>query len=272
MAGKYEAKKPPRSPAGAASLWQTVKTVFVWVVMLAAVAMMIFTIVSVSTFDRNDRALFGYKAFIVRTDSMKATDFAAGDLVLLKEVDPATLQPGDIIAFRSTDPDSFGQTITHKIRRLTTTENGWPAFITYGTTTNVEDATPVTYAQVQGKYQFAIPKIGTFFTFLKTVPGYICCILLPFILLIAMQGANSIKLFRQYKAEQMAQLEAKRKKEMEEMAAERKKLAQERAESQKMLEELQRIQALLMDSAQREPSSPSEQQRCKQEDPDYISH
>ena len=35
-----------------------------------------------------DRSLFGYKAFIVLSDSMKATDFDAGDLVLVKEVDP----------------------------------------------------------------------------------------------------------------------------------------------------------------------------------------
>ena len=37
-----------------------------------------------STFDRSDRNLFGYKAFIVLSDSMKATDFDAGDLVLAK--------------------------------------------------------------------------------------------------------------------------------------------------------------------------------------------
>ena len=48
--------------------------------------------------DRNDRALFGYKMYIVRSDSMSATDFKAGDLILVRSVDPATLQEGDIIA------------------------------------------------------------------------------------------------------------------------------------------------------------------------------
>ena len=56
--------------------------------------MMVFTIVSVTTFDRNDRALFGYKMYIVRSDSMSATDFKAGDLILVRSVDPATLQEG----------------------------------------------------------------------------------------------------------------------------------------------------------------------------------
>ncbi len=40
-----------------------------------------------NTFDRADRSLFGYKAFIVLSDSMSATDFSAGDLVLSKAND-----------------------------------------------------------------------------------------------------------------------------------------------------------------------------------------
>ncbi len=244
MTEQYEAKhKAPSS--GAAKVWETVKTVFTWAVMLAAVAMMIFTVVSVSTFDRNDRDLFGYKAFIVRSDSMKATDFAAGDLVFLKEVDPKTLQAGDIIAFTSSDPNNFGETYTHKIRSLTVTEKGEQAFITYGTTTNVDDIYPVTYEQVQGKYQFSLPGVGSFFTFLKTVPGYICCILLPFLLLIIIQGLNSVKLFRQYKAEQMAEIEARRESEKAELAAEREALKAERKKQEEMMQKLLEMQAAL---------------------------
>ena len=80
-----------------------IRNVVVWLMVVLAAGMMIFTIVSVSTFDRTDRKLFGYKAFIVLTDSMSKTDFDAGDLVLVKEVDPSTLAEGDIIAFISQD-------------------------------------------------------------------------------------------------------------------------------------------------------------------------
>ena len=92
-----------------------IKNVFIWLIVILAVCMMIFTIVSVNTFDRNDRSLFGYKAFIVRTDSMSKTDFSAGDLILLKEVDPSTLKEGDIIAYISQNPANYGETVTHKI-------------------------------------------------------------------------------------------------------------------------------------------------------------
>lgn len=139
-----------------------IKNIFVWLVVAVAVCMMIFTVVSVNTFDRADRSVFGYKAFIVLSDSMSATDFSAGDLVLTKEVDPATLQAGDIIAFQSTHTESYGEVVTHKIRELTTDENGSPGFITYGTTTDENDESIVTYDFVLGKYQTRLPGSGKF--------------------------------------------------------------------------------------------------------------
>lgn len=211
-----------------------IKNIFVWLMVALAVCMMIFTVVSVNTFDRSDRSLFGFKAFIVLSDSMSKTDFDAGDLVLVKEVDPATLKEGDIIAYTSQNTSNYGETVTHKIRKLTTEANGEAGFITYGTTTDTDDETVVTYPYVLGKYKTNIPKVGRFFMFLKTTPGYIVCILIPFLLLILIQGLNCIKLFRRYKLEQMA-----------EMQEERAKIEEERAESQKMMAELLALKAQL---------------------------
>ena len=211
-----------------------IKNIFVWLMVVLAVGMMIFTIVSVTTFDRSDRSLFGFKAFIVLSDSMSKTDFSAGDLVLVKEVDPSTLKEGDIIAYTSQNTSNYGETVTHKIRKLTKDANGEPGFITYGTTTDTDDEIVVTYPYVLGKYQTHIPKIGQFFMFLKTTPGYIVCILIPFLLLILIQGIHCIRLFRRYKQEQMAELRE-----------EREKIEAERAESQKMMAELLELKAQL---------------------------
>ncbi len=204
-----------------------IRSIFVWLFVVLAVGMMVFTIVSVSTFDRADRNLFGYKAFIVLSDSMKKTDFDAGDLVLIKEVEPSTLKEGDIIAYTSQNTANFGETVTHKIRKLVTDAEGNPGFVTYGTTTDTDDETVVTYPYVLGKYQSHIPKVGKFFQFLKTTPGYIVCILVPFLILILMEGLRTISLFKKYKAEQQAELQA-----------ERDKIAEERAETQRMMQEL----------------------------------
>ena len=45
-----------------------IKTALVWLVVLLAVSMMIFTVISVTTFNRNDRDLFGFKMYIVNSD------------------------------------------------------------------------------------------------------------------------------------------------------------------------------------------------------------
>ena len=206
------------------------KNILVWSIGILAVGMMIFTIISVNTFDQTQRNLFGYKALIVLSDSMSATDFDAGDLILVKDVDPTTLQEGDIIAYTSTNSNNYGETVTHKIREITTHENGQPGFITYGTTTDTDDENIVTYEYVLGKYIKAIPNIGEFFQFLKTTPGYLICIFIPFMLLILSQVLNSITLYKKYKNEQKAELQA-----------ERDQIAAEIAESQRIKEELLKL-------------------------------
>ena len=201
--------------------------VFVWFMVALAVFMMIFTILSATTVNKQDKSIFGIKAFIVLSDSMAATDFDAGDLIFSVGCKPEKLEAGDIITFQSQNSDSYGEVITHKIRKLTTTEDGLPGFITYGTTTDSDDESIVPYAFVMGKYIGKVPNLGHFMNFLKTTPGYIICILLPFLALIIFQGINCIKLFRRYKSEQL-----------EEMNAERAKIEAERAEAQKMMQEL----------------------------------
>ena len=71
--------------------WKVIRSIFVWLMVVFAVGMMVFTVISVSTFDRADRKLFGYRAFIVLSDSMSKTDFNAGDLVLVMVTPPQRL-------------------------------------------------------------------------------------------------------------------------------------------------------------------------------------
>lgn len=222
-----------------------IKNFIVGLITALAVFMMIFTLISVTTFNRNDRQILGYRAYIVKSDSMSATDFDAGDLILVKQVEPAELQEGDIISFISQNSENFGETVTHKIRRKTTDASGAPGFVTYGTTTDTDDATVVTYPYVLGEYQFAIPKLGVFFNFLKTPQGYFVCIFTPFMLLILYQAYQSIMLFRAYKKEQNAELEA-----------EKAKLEADRQETLRMMKELQELKAQM---EQQKAQKPEEQ-------------
>ena len=172
-----------------------------------------------------------YERAIASEPTMMPTRYS---LCLLKVKEGDKVKQGDIITYMSQNSDSFGETITHKIRSLTTDAAGNPGFITYGTTTDTDDETVVTYPYILGKYEKAIPNLGNFFMFLKTPQGYIFCIFIPFMLLILYQGINCVKLFRRYKKEQMEELET-----------ERAQIEKERAESAKMMEELMALKAQL---------------------------
>ena len=180
---------------------EAVRNILSWTLTAAAAVMIIFTIVSLTAADREDRSIFGFRAFIALSDSMSATDFDAGDLVLVKEFDPATLKEGDIIAYISRSSASNGETTTHKIRRLTVDEDGKPGFITYGTTTDTDDEGIVTYGDVLGVYRGHIPKVGRFIAFIKTTGGFITCILVPLFLIVLSQGISCIRLLRTYRQE-----------------------------------------------------------------------
>lgn len=236
-------------------IFELIKTVAVWLVMGLAMFMMIFTVISVNTFNRNDRNLFGYRAYIVNSDSMAKTDFDAGSLIFVKQVDPSELEVGDIITYISQNSENYGVNVTHKIRSKTVDKQGNPGFITYGTTTGVDDPTIVTYPYVLGRYEGHLDKVGTFFNFLKTPQGYIVCIFVPFMLLILYQGVNCIRLFRRYKQEQMDELKAKQDA-----------IEAERAENARMIEELKALKAQL-ESQQLDALKKSEGEEVQSEQP-----
>ena len=202
--------------------------VVTWLLVAFTVFMMIFTIVTVSTVDKNERNVFGMKFYIVKTDSMSPSDknadldvhFSAGDIVIIKNVkDNSSLQAGDVIAFLSTNDESYGETVTHMIREVKRAENGSViGYVTFGTNTGATDEALVEPEYVLGKYTGKLPGVGNFFAFVKSTQGYIICILVPFLLLILYNGINVIRLFRRYKKEQNAIIEAERA----EIAAERK--------------------------------------------------
>ncbi len=244
-----EEQTAPEQVSTVKKVFNIIKRVFTWIVVIFAVFMMIFTIISTTTFNRRDRGLFGYKMFIVLSDSMSISEqdttaedkagihFNAGDLIFSKNLDPedcVQLQPGDVITFQSQNGDNFGEVVTHKIRRIAKTAEGSLGFVTYGINTNTDDETIVTPDFVLGKYAGRIPKLGTFLSFQKSTVGYITCIFVPFVILIIIQGVKSIRLFRVYKKEQHAELDA-----------EKAELAAQKAETEKMMREMLELKAQL---------------------------
>lgn len=223
-----------------------------WILIVFTVCMMIFTIVSVATLDRNDRNIFGYQFLIVQSDSMSPSEknahldvhFSAGDIIIINNVENAwALQPGDVISFTSFSEVSYMETVTHMIHDVKKDDKGKVVgYVTYGTNTGAIDEAVVEPEYILGKYTGKLPGVGHFFAFIKSTPGYILCILVPFLLLILYYGVDVIRLFKKYKGEQNAILEA-----------ERAEIAEEKRQTEQMLRELQALKEQLAQQAQPAP-------------------
>ena len=219
------------------NIFNIITKVLSWILVAFTVFIMIFTVVTVTTIGKNERSIFGYKFYIVQTDSMSLSEnnadldvhFNAGDLIVVKNLkDTSVLKKGDVISFVSTNSSSYGETITHMIYDVQYKSNGAiDGYVTYGTNTGAIDEALVRPEYILGQYTRKLPTVGKFFAFVKSTPGYIACILVPFLLLILYNGVNVISLFRKYKKEQNDAIEE-----------ERRQIEQERAEAQRMMAEL----------------------------------
>ena len=244
-----------------------------WLLVAFTVFMMVFTVFTVSTVDKNDRGIFGMKFYIVRTDSMSPSEnnkdmdvhFSAGDIVLIQSVgDPFSLEAGDVIAFLSMNSVSYGETVTHMIYEVKKdAEGNVLGYVTYGTNTGAIDEAVVEPDYVIGKYVGKLPGVGNFFAFVKSVPGYIVCILIPFLLLILYNTVNVIRLFRRYRKEQNAIMEAER----EAIAAERMQNEEERKKTEDMMRELLALKAQLEMQAKPAPTSEETEKTSPAQDP-----
>lgn len=230
--------------ASAKRVLNIVFKVATWLLVAFTVFMMIFTIITVTTVDRNDRNIFGVRFYIVQTDSMSLSEnnayfkvhFNAGDIIIIKDVeDTTTFRQGDIIAFMSTNSESYGETVTHMVRKVQKNDEGKvEGYVTFGTNTGTDDEALVEPEYILGVYSGKLPSIGSFFAFVKSIPGYVICILIPFLVLIIYNAVNIIRLTRKQKYEQMRA-----------MKAERDRIEAERAEVQRMMHELLSLKSQL---------------------------
>ncbi len=95
----------------------------------------------------------GVEAYHVETGSMEPA-IPTGSLIYVDPVSPETLEPGDIVAFRSGDT-----VITHRV-----VENHYlyNELITKGDANEKEDIKPVRYDEVIGRVTVHFPVIGRF--------------------------------------------------------------------------------------------------------------
>ena len=112
--------------------------------------------------------LFGMQVFTVLSGSMEPT-YHVGSLIYVKETDPMTLQPGDVITFMLDE----NTVATHRIVDVIPDEED-PSVIRFQTKGDANDAVDgslVHYKNVLGTPVFTIPKLGYLASYIQNPPG-----------------------------------------------------------------------------------------------------
>ena len=132
-------------------IWNIVSTALVVLIVLCAVFLM-------------GSRLLGFQCYNVISPSMEP-EYMVGDLIYVKDVDPAIIKEGDVITFIVNEDLVVG---THRVVRVDA-EN--QRFYTKGDANEIEDQSPVHFNNVIGVPKFSIPKLGYVSDFVQNPPG-----------------------------------------------------------------------------------------------------
>lgn len=147
-------------------VWGIVSWVLVCVVVLAAVFLM-------------GSRLLGYRVFNIVSGSMEPV-YHVGDLIYVQEVDPNTIQPGDVITFVLNEDLVVA---THRVVRIDAEKQ---RFYTKGDANETEDGGSVHFKNLIGVPRFNIPGLGHVSDFIQKAPGlYITIAAVAVLLLLA---------------------------------------------------------------------------------------
>ena len=135
----------------AKKIWGITSTVLVTLVVLAAIFLM-------------GSRVVGYRVFNIVSGSMEP-EYSVGDLIYVKEVDPETVKPGDVITFVLNEDLVVA---THRVVRVDAEKQ---RFYTKGDANETEDSAPVHFNNLVGIPQFAIPGLGYVSDFIQHPPG-----------------------------------------------------------------------------------------------------
>ena len=108
--------------------------------------------------------ILGYRVFNVISGSMEP-QFSVGDLIFVKQVEPASISVGDAITFVLNEELVVA---THRVVAVDT-ENS--CFYTKGDANQVVDSAPVHFNNVIGVPQFSIPMLGYVSDLIQNPPG-----------------------------------------------------------------------------------------------------
>lgn len=148
-----------------------------WAVILLAA---LFAFTTLATRDTNQVAsLAGYTPLTVASDSMAPT-FRAGDLIIIRKCDPATLKEGDVVTFHTIINNEFALN-THRIAEIQDL-GGARSYVTKGDNNELADIHMIADGDIVGKYVCHLAGFGKVMSFLSSSMGFLLVIVLPLLI------------------------------------------------------------------------------------------
>ena len=145
-----------------AKLKKILKIIFWVVLIIIAIYSLVIIVQKIFWKDRTP-SFFGYKNFIVLTGSMEPK-INIGDIVIIKETND--IKVNDIVSFKIDN-----SIITHRVTDIRHDDENNLTFITKGDANNGYDNEILTLDDLEGKYLFKIPKLGSLILFLQKPQG-----------------------------------------------------------------------------------------------------
>lgn len=119
-----------------------------------------------------------YSAYVIVSPSMEPT-IKVNDAVIVKKKKASSIKKGDVITFISSDSNTAGITITHRVIEVLEDNDKHKLFRTKGDNNNVADSSLVKEADLSGKVIMKIPKIGYIQYFISRKYGWLIAVVIP---------------------------------------------------------------------------------------------
>lgn len=164
------------------SIFKLIADILTWtifaILMIVAAFLIYYVIANAVYSKKGERFKPIVSLYTIISGSMLPTIKVYDVVVNLRVDDPSKLHEGDVITFISQSKINYGDTITHRINKITY-DNGTYYFTTKGDNNLVPDESPVEFSNIIGKVILKIPQLGQAQFFLLKQGSKLFLILIP---------------------------------------------------------------------------------------------
>ena len=164
------------------SIFKLIADILTWtifaILMIVAAFLIYYVIANAVYSKKGERFKPIVSLYTIISGSMLPTIKVYDVVVNLRVDDPSKLHEGDVITFISQSKINYGDTITHRINKITY-DNGNYYFTTKGDNNLVPDESPVEFNNIIGKVILKIPQLGQAQFFLLKQGSKLFLILIP---------------------------------------------------------------------------------------------